>query len=389
MIPYGKQNITDKDIATVVDVLKSDFITQGPRVQQFEQAIADYCQAQHVVAANSATSALHIACQALNLQQGDWLWTSPISFVASANCGRYCGAQVDFVDIDTATVNICPQKLANKLNIAEREGKLPKILVVVHMAGLSCDMQAISKLAKRYKFAIIEDASHAIGGQYQGKPVGNCQYSDISIFSFHPVKIITTAEGGVAVTNNTELARKMRLYASHGVTRDQENFQNGIYEPWYYEQQCLGQNYRMTELQGALGISQLDRIDDIIKQRNQLAIRYQKALSGLPLCWQQPQSDSLSAYHLFIIRLDDNAKLNRSELFHALRAQKIGVNVHYIPIHTQPDYQRLGFKSGDFPAAEYYYQGALSLPLYPELTNEAFEHIVTTLRALLCDSTSE
>ncbi|WP_448552055.1 UDP-4-amino-4,6-dideoxy-N-acetyl-beta-L-altrosamine transaminase [Thalassotalea montiporae] len=383
MIPYGKQHITEQDISAVVEVLKSDFITQGPKVLEFEQAIAQYCHAQHAVATNSATSALHIACQALGLSQGDYLWTSPISFVASANCGRYCGAQVDFVDIDLDTVNICPKKLKEKLVLAKQQNKLPKVVVVVHMAGLSCDMQAIATLAKEYEFTIIEDASHAIGGQYHGKPVGNCQFSDISVFSFHPVKIITSAEGGIAVTNDKALASKMRLYSSHGVTREQATFTNGIDAPWYYEQHCLGQNYRMTELQGALGLSQLQRVDNIIEQRQQLAKRYQTALTGLPIQWQQPVDDNYSAYHLFVIRLNDDAKLTREQLFEALREANIGVNVHYIPIHTQPYYRELGFNQGDFPVAEHYYQGALSLPLYPELSEQDFDHITTTLHTLL------
>jgi UDP-4-amino-4,6-dideoxy-N-acetyl-beta-L-altrosamine transaminase len=380
MIPYGRQQIVQQDIDAVVEVLNSDFITQGPQVPKFEQAIAEYCQADHAIAVNSATSALHIACLALDIGAKDLVWTSPISFVASANCALYCGARVDFVDINIDTANICIEQLARKLAAAKQQNKLPKALIVVHMAGLSCDMQAIAKLAQQYHFSIIEDASHAIGGKYQAQPIGGCIYSDITVFSFHPVKIITTAEGGLATTNDHELADKMRLLRSHGVNRDNKHHQQ---QPWYYEQTLLGFNYRLTELQAALGLSQLQRLDEFINKRHALANQYKLALANLPLTWQQDIPDSYSSYHLFIVQLTESAPINRDQLFRLLRAHDIGVNVHYIPIHSQPYYQAMGFNPGDYPAAEQYYQACLSLPMYPDLTPAQFQHIIATLTQLL------
>lgn len=384
MIPYGKQQISQQDIDAVTSVLKSDFLTQGPIVPAFEQAVADYCGANYGIASNSATSALHLACMALELSEGDWLWTSPITFVASANCGRYCGASIDFVDIDPATFNLCPKQLEQKLICAKQAGKLPKALVAVHMGGLSCDMAAIAKLAQQYDFKVIEDASHAIGGSYQNHKVGSCQYSDISIFSFHPVKIITSGEGGMAVTNDKTLAERMAQLRSHGVTRNPELIQAHDEGPWYYEQLALGYNYRITDLQAALGLSQLERLDQFIEQRHQLVKQYQSAFTNLPLQLQQVPSDCVSAYHLFLINLTPNAQVTRRELYDHLKAKGINVNVHYIPVHTQPYYQSLGFKAGDFPNAENYYQLALTLPLYPDLQPEQQQHVINSVKELLC-----
>lgn len=381
VIPYGRQEITEDDIAAVVAVLRSDFLTQGPQVPRFEKAVADYCGAGHAVAMNSATSALHLACLALGLGPGDLLWTSPITFVASANCGRYCGADVDFVDIDPRTYNMCPQMLEAKLQRAELAGRLPKVVVAVHLCGQPCDMRAIARLAERYGFRIIEDASHAIGGKYQGQPIGNCRYSDITIFSFHPVKIITTAEGGMAVTNNAELARHMALLRSHGITRDEKEMTHASDGPWYYQQIDLGFNYRMTELQAALGCSQLQRLDNFVAQRHKLAQRYDELLADLPVTcpWQHP--DSYSGFHLYVIRLQRDELTSRHKaIFESLRTQGIGVNLHYIPVHTQPYYQRLGFKVGDFPAAEAYYREAISLPMFATLTEAQQIAVVEAVR---------
>ncbi len=383
-IPYGRQDITDADIAAVVAVLRSDWLTQGPAVPRFEDAVARYCGAQHAIAVNSATSALHIACLALGLGPGDRLWTSPITFVASANCGLYCGAEVDFVDIDPCTYNLCPKALEHKLLEAEQQGRLPKVVVAVHLCGQSCDMQAIHALSRRFGFCIIEDASHAIGGRYQGEPVGNCRYSDITVFSFHPVKIITTGEGGMALTNDAGLAKRMALLRSHGITRDPAQMTHGPDGPWYYQQIELGFNYRMTELQAALGVSQMDRIDDYVRRRHALAERYDARLAGLPLTlpWQHP--DSYSGLHLYVIRLKlDQIDRTHREVFEALRGQGIGVNLHYIPVHTQPYYQRMGFRAGDFPEAERYYAEAISLPMYPTMTESQQDQVVAAIAEAL------
>lgn len=384
MIPYGKQNISKADIEAVVSVLQSDFLTQGPQVPLFEQTVADYVGAKHALAVNSATSALHIACLALGLGQGDRLWTTPITFVASANCGLYCGAQVDFVDIDPHTYNLCPKALETKLKQAQLENKLPKIVVVVHLCGQPCDMVAINKLAKEYDFKVIEDASHAIGGKYQDQPIGNCRYSDITVFSFHPVKIITTAEGGIATTNCDDLAQKMGLRRSHGVTRDPTLMTHEPDGPWYYQQVELGYNYRMTELQAALGVSQMNRLDEFVAKRHEAAERYNSLLAELPITlpWQHP--DIYSGMHLYVIRLQlDKINKTHKQVFAELREQGIGVNLHYIPVHTQPYYQELGFKQGDYPEAEKYYAEAISLPMFQDLTNEQQVFIVETLRKIL------
>ena len=381
MIPYGRQDITPEDIAAVEAVLRSDFLTQGPAVPGFEQALAAYCGAARGVAMNSATSALHVACLALGLGPGDRLWTSPNTFVASANCGLYCGAEVDFVDTDPATYNMSVAALEARLVAAAAEGRLPKVVIPVHFAGQSCEMRAIHALGQQYGFRIIEDASHAVGATYLGEPVGNCRYSDITIFSFHPVKIITTAEGGMAMTNDPALAERMERLRSHGITRDPAAMAWDSEGPWYYQQVELGYNYRITDLQAALGRSQLARLDDYVARRHAIAARYDAALAGLPLTtpWQHP--DSRSALHLYPIRLHDASR--RREVFEALRAAGIGVNVHYIPVHTQPHYHRLGFRPGDFPEAERYYAGAISLPMFPTLTPAQQDEVVAALARVL------
>lgn len=384
MIPYGRQDITQADIDTVLEVLKSDFLTQGPMVPRFEQSVAQHVDASYALAVNSATSALHIACLALGLGPGDRLWTTPITFVASANCGLYCGAEIDFVDIDPKTYNLCPKALELKLEHAEREGKLPKVLIPVHLCGQPCDMQAIHDLARRYGFKVIEDASHAIGGKYRGEFIGNCRYSDITVFSFHPVKIITTAEGGMALTNDAKLASKMALLRSHGITRDPEMMTHETDGPWYYQQIDLGFNYRMTEVQAALGLSQMERLDQYVARRHQLARRYDELLAELPITtpWQHP--DSYSGLHLYVIRLKLK-ELQRShrQVFESLREQDIGVNLHYIPVHTQPYYQRMGFEVGNFPLAESYYCEAISLPMFQTMSEQQQDTVVAALRKAL------
>ncbi|MGE8297697.1 MAG: UDP-4-amino-4,6-dideoxy-N-acetyl-beta-L-altrosamine transaminase [Pseudomonas sp.] len=380
MIPYGRQDITQADIDAVVKVLKSDFLTQGPMVPRFEQGVARNVGAAHALAVNSATSALHIACLALGLGPGDRLWTSPVTFVASANCGLYCGAEVDFVDIDPRTYNVCPKALEAKLQQAERDGTLPKVVVPVHLCGQPCDMQAIHTLAKRYGFRVIEDASHAIGGKYQGEFIGNCRYSDITVFSFHPVKIITTAEGGMALTNDASLAERMALLRSHGITREPSKMTHESDGPWYYQQIDLGFNYRMTELQAALGVTQLERLDRYVARRHELARRYDQLLAGLPVTtpWQHP--DSYSGLHLYVIRLQlETLRSSHRQVFESLREQGIGVNLHYIPVHTQPYYQRMGFQAGDFPEAERYYREAISLPMYQTMTEQQQDEVIAAL----------
>lgn len=377
-IPYGRQNISEKDIDAVIDVLKSDFLTQGPRVPQFEESVARYVGASYAVSVNSATSALHIACMALDLKAGDWLWTSPNTFVASANCALYCGANVSFVDIDPKTYNMSTTALEIKLKKAKAEGCLPKVVIPVAFAGQSCSMAKIKKLSEEYGFYIIEDASHAIGGHYKEHKIGACRYSDITIFSFHPVKIITTAEGGMALTNNENLADKMRLYRSHGITRNEHDMTKCSEGGWYYQQITLGLNYRMTELQAALGISQLEKIDDFVACRHKMAMRYNEKLSGFPFALPHQENDGYSALHLYPILLSESAQ--RKSLFNFLRDRKIGVNVHYIPVHTQPYFQNLGYEIGDYPEAENYYTRTLSLPIYADLTTTDQDYVISSIR---------
>ncbi|MBU2869961.1 UDP-4-amino-4,6-dideoxy-N-acetyl-beta-L-altrosamine transaminase [Colwellia sp. E2M01] len=381
MIPYGKQDLNEDDIAAIVDVLKSDYLTQGPKVPEFEQAIASYCGAQFATATNSATSALHIACLALGVGQEDIVWTSPISFVASSNCALYCGANVDFVDIDIQSGNLSLLALTNKLHHAKLNNILPKALIVVHLAGNCCEMSAIYQLSLQYGFSIIEDASHAIGASYNSHKVGSCRYSDITIFSFHPVKIITSAEGGMALTNEAELAEKIQLLRNHGITNDPKVMTETSHGPWYYQQIELGFNYRMTELQAALGLSQAKRLDDFVQQRNALAQRYDQAFKNSSLTYLRPNSETHSSYHLYIVLLAQPYQDFHKEVISKLRAKNVFAHVHYIPIHLQPYYQNLGFKAGDYPIAENYYQRAISLPLYPNLSNEAQQYIIDTLLA--------
>jgi UDP-4-amino-4,6-dideoxy-N-acetyl-beta-L-altrosamine transaminase len=384
MIPYGKQEITQADIDAVVEVLKSDFLTQGPMVPKFEQAVAGHVGAKHALAVNSATSALHIACLALGLGKGDVLWTSPVTFVASANCGLYCGAEVDFVDIDPQTYNLCPKALEAKLEQAKKDNRLPKVVIAVHLCGQPCNMEAIAALAQEYGFKVIEDASHAIGGKYKDEFIGSGRYSDITVFSFHPVKIVTTAEGGMALTNDDGLAERMNLLRSHGITRDPALMTHEPDGPWYYQQVDLGFNYRMTDLQAALGVSQMQRLDDFVSRRHELAKRYDRLLADLPLTlpWQHP--DSYSGLHLYVIRLQlDNINRSHREVFEALREQGIGVNLHYIPVHTHPYYCQMGFKDADFPQSMAYYREAISLPMFHGLTEQQQDRVVAVLTEIL------
>lgn len=385
MIPYGKQDITQADIDAVVGVLKSDFLTQGPQVPLFESKIKEAVSAEYALAVNSATSALHIACLALGVGKGDVVWTTPITFVASANCALYCGAGVDFVDIDPETYNLSPVKLEQKLLSAKKNNlPLPKVVIPVHLCGQPCEMVKIHKLSLEYGFSIIEDASHAIGGKYKGRPIGNCEYSDITIFSFHPVKIVTTAEGGVATTNNSTLAQKMDLLRSHGITRDEKLMTEISHGGWYYQQVDLGFNYRMTEMQAALGVSQLGRLHHFVAKRNELAVHYDYLLKDLPIIIPKQIDDSYSGRHLYVIRLKLNEiSLSHRNLFILLREKGIGVNLHYIPIHTQPYYKELGFNQGQYPEAEKYYQEAISIPLYHTLTDENQLYVVNSIKQTL------
>jgi UDP-4-amino-4,6-dideoxy-N-acetyl-beta-L-altrosamine transaminase len=383
MIPYGRQTINEADVQAVVDVLRSDFLTQGPVVPIFENSVANYCGAQYAFAVNSATSALHIACLALGVGKGDRVWTSPITFVASSNCALYCGASVDFVDIDPQTYNMSVTCLADKLAQAEKAGRLPKVVIPVHLCGQSCDMANIHALSQRYGFKIIEDASHAIGAKYMEEPIGNGRYSDITVFSFHPVKIITSGEGGIVLTNNAQLAKCMKLLRSHGITSDvADMISRPSKQLWFYQQIDLGFNYRMTDIHAALGLSQMRRLDEFVAKRHALAKRYDEILSDLPIVipWQHP--DNYSSFHLYIIRLklDQTGRTHR-QVFEALRAAGIGVNLHYIPVYLQPYYQKLGFKPGYCPEAERYYAEIISLPMFPELTMEEQDQVVKALRA--------
>jgi UDP-4-keto-6-deoxy-N-acetylglucosamine 4-aminotransferase len=385
-IPYGRQDISQADIDAVVEVLRSDWITQGPAIERFEKLVAEYCGAKYAVAVSSATAALHIACLAAGLGIGDILWTSPNTFVASANCGLYCGADVDFVDIDPHTYNLSVEVLEQKLARAELEGKLPKVVVPVHFAGQSCEIERILALSRKYGFTILEDASHAIGARYQDNPVGSCLFSDMAVFSFHPVKIITTGEGGMVVTNREDLYEKLIRLRTHGITRNPELMQGESHGLWYYQQLELGFNYRITDIQAALGASQMQRLDEFVSRRRHLAARYNQLLSDFPLVlpWQHP--DTESSWHLYVIRLklDEIGKTHR-QVFEELRAAKIGVNLHYIPVHTQPYYQNLGFKWGDFPQAEQYYQEAISLPIYYGLSDENQDQVGAVLRNILSE----
>jgi len=380
MIPYGRQDIRQDDIDAVVEVLRSDYLTQGPAVGCFEAAVAQAVGAPHAVAMNSATSALHVACLALDLGPGDMLWTSPVTFVASANCARYCGADVDFVDIDPKTGNLCPERLAAKLRSAEKAGRLPKVIVPVHLAGLSCDMEAIGKLAADHGIRVIEDASHAIGGRYHAKAVGACVHSDIAVLSFHPVKIVTTAEGGVATTNDSGLARRMERLRSHGITREASEMTHAPDGAWYYQQLELGWNYRMSDIHAALGATQMRRLAEYVDRRNALADRYDRLLAGFPVTRPGRSEDVLSSFHLYVIRVD--AARHRA-VFDGLRSRGIGVNLHYIPVHLQPYYRALGFAPGDFPEAERYYAEAISLPLFPLMTEEMQDEVIVALEAEL------
>lgn len=380
MIPYGRQSIDAADIDAVVEVLKSDFLTQGPAVPRFEESVAGYCGAAHGVATCNATAALHLACLALGLGPGDRLWTSAITFVASANCGLYCGADVDFVDIDPETCNISVERLAEKLERAEAAGQLPKIVIPVHLTGQSADMRRIADLARRYGFRIIEDASHAIGGRYESLPVGDCRYSDITVFSFHPVKIITTGEGGMAMTNDAELAGRMRRLRSHGITRDASELQQEAEGGWHYEQLDLGFNYRMTDIQAALGTSQLGRIDQFVSRRRDIAARYDEAFGEAALTWPRQHPRAQSSWHLYVIRVPAAV---RDKAFERLRAAGIGVNLHYIPVPRQPYYRGLGFDAADWPEAERYFSEAITLPLYPDLSERDQDAVIeAVLKAL-------
>ncbi|MBE9138812.1 UDP-4-amino-4,6-dideoxy-N-acetyl-beta-L-altrosamine transaminase [Nodosilinea sp. LEGE 07088] len=380
-IPYGRQNISQQDIDAVVAVLTSDWLTQGPAIAHFEQAVADYCGVTYAVAVASATAALHIACLAADLGPGDTLWTSPNTFVASANCGLYCGATVDFVDINPATYNLDVVALEAALADSDRP---PQVVVPVHFAGQSCEMAAIAPLAQRYDFTVIEDASHAIGGQYRGKPVGCCEFSDMAVFSFHPVKIITTGEGGMVLTNRQDLYEKLIRLRSHGITRDPDQMQDDSHGPWYYQQLELGFNYRMTDLQAALGLSQMQRLPAFIERRRMLADRYADLLTGLPITLPTQHSDTASSWHLYVIRLHlDQIGCSHRQVFEALRDKGIGVNLHYIPVHTQPYYQTLGFGWGDFPEAEQYYREAISLPLHYGMSLDEQDYVADCLRACL------
>lgn len=380
MIPYGRQDISEADIQAVVDVLRSDYLTQGPAVPAFEKSVVGYCGAQHAVAVSSATSALHIACLALGVGRGDVVWTTPITFVASANCALYCGAAVDFVDVDPRTYNLSVERLAAKLAQAEATGKLPKVVIPVHLCGQPCDMAGIHALGRQYGFRIIEDASHAIGGKYRGEPIGNCRYSDITIFSFHPVKIITTGEGGMALSNDKHLARRMQLLRSHGITRDEADMTRAPDGPWYYQQIELGYNYRMTDMQAALGASQMRRLDDFVARRHFLARRYDKLLADFPVTTPWQHADSYSAWHLYVIRLKlSGITKNHPDVFKAMRAAGIGVNLHYIPVYQQPYYEKLGFNAGYCQEAERYYAEAISLPMHSGLTEAQQDRVVSAL----------
>ena len=383
MIPYGRQNISEEDVKAVSDVLKSDFLTQGKAVPEFENKVSEYCNVNFAFAVNSATSALHISCLALDVGPDDIVWTSAVSFVASANCALYCGASIDFVDIDANTYNMCVKSLSAKLEQASKLGKLPKVVIPVHLTGQPCEMEEIYELSKKYKFKIIEDASHAIGARYKNTKIGDCKYSDIAVFSFHPVKIITTGEGGMVTTNDKKIAEKLSLYRTHGITRDESAMQNIPDGPWYYEQIKLGFNYRMTDIQAALGVSQMNRLDSFLQKRHEIFDRYNEYFQDLPVIktpWQN--KDSYSSLHLYVIRVDNSkSKMNHNALFNHLRDNNIGVNIHYIPIYRQPFYSKLGFNFSDFPESEKYYSEAISIPIYPDLEEKSQEFIYKLIKS--------
>ena len=384
MIPYARQSISEEDIEAVTQVLRTDCITQGPIVSQFEKAIANYCSAQYSIAVSSGTAALHLACLALDVSVDDLVWTSPNTFVASANCALLCGAAIDFVDIDYKTYNISLDALKVKLQNAQQLGQLPKVLIVVHFAGQSSEMKEIKVLSEQYGFAIIEDAAHALGGEYLGQKIGSCVYSDLTIFSFHPAKMITTGEGGMVLTNKSELAEKIKRLSTHGITKDPRLMADGSHGQWYYQQLELGFNYRITDIQAALGLSQLPRLDEFVKKRRQLALFYNRQLEDFDLTipWQHP--DTMSSWHLYVIRLNlEKINKDRKNVFDAMITADIGVHVHYIPVHTQPYYQQLGFKEGNFPQSEQYYREALTLPLYVDLTEQQITYISKTLGEIL------
>lgn len=384
MIPYGRQSLDQADIDAVVEVLKSDWLTQGPTIERFEAAMAERCESRFGVAVSNATAALHIACLAAGLGEGDVLWTSPNTFLASANCGRYCGADVDFVDIDPLTWNLDALALERKLEAAERTGTLPKVLVAVAFSGQSCDMRAVAELARRYGFTVIEDASHAVGARYAGRPVGCGEFADMTVFSFHPVKIVTTGEGGLVLTNRPELDERLRRLRSHGMTRDPAQMDEPSHGPWYYQQIELGFNYRMTDMQAALGLSQLNKLEGFLARRRELVARYQRLLADLPLTLPTLQAEAESAWHLYVVRLHtERLTLGHRQVFEGLRAAGIGVNVHYIPVHLQPYYRDLGFVAGDFPEAEAYYAQAISLPLFPAMTDAQQDYVIDQLKQLL------
>jgi UDP-4-amino-4,6-dideoxy-N-acetyl-beta-L-altrosamine transaminase len=380
VIPYGRQHIAEEEFRAVVEVLKSDRLTQGPVIEEFERAVAAYCGAEYAVAVSNGTAALHLACLAAGLGPGDLLWTSPNTFVASANCGLYCGARVDFVDINLRTYNIDVTALAEKLETAARREKLPKVVIPVHFAGQSCEMAAIRELADKYRFTIIEDACHALGGRYRGTKVGSCVFSEMTVFSFHPVKIITTGEGGMILTNRKNLYEKLLRLRTHGITRDPALMEGETHGPWYYQQIELGFNYRMTDIQAALGLAQLRKVEKFVERRHYLAERYNEKLNDLPVTipYQHPETES--AWHLYVIRVE---AARRREIFERLRAEGILVNVHYIPVHTQPYYERVGFKTGDFPEAEAYYREALTLPLYYGLKEEEQDYVIGRLQEII------
>ena len=386
MIHYGRQDVNEADIQAVTEVLRSDFLTQGPAIERFERVVADYCGAKYAVAVSNATSALHIACLAAGLGEGDILWTSPITFVASANCGRYCGAAVDFVDIDEKTYNMSGDALEDKLRQAKKEHRLPKIVVPVHLAGQSCDMKRIHALSEEYGFTVLEDASHGVGADYLTTKVGSCAFSDMAVFSFHPVKIITTGEGGMVLTNDEDLYERLILFRSHGITRDPKKMTHEADGPWYYQQISLGFNYRMTDIQAALGASQMTRLDAFVDRRRALAARYDELLKDLPLATPYVLEGANPAWHIYIVRVDfSRLAKTKKQVFEEMKAQGFALNLHYIPVHTQPYYQALGYRMGDFPASEKYYEEAFTLPLYVGLTEQEQQRAVESLQRILVE----